>query len=198
MKSLFSKNELRKIYKEKRKQWSSQQRLDFSQKIFKNYILQFNPIENQSIHIFLPIEKFFEIDTKIWIDYYWKNHIRVYIPKMLGEEIISIRYFPETVLKQNSWGIWEPETSEGEEVDFHQIITPLLYADKLGNRVGYGKGFYDRFFKRNENALKIGINYFGAGNEIIDADSFDVKLDYLISPEEILSFKEGNGAKLTK
>lgn len=64
---------------------------------------------------------------------------------MVGDEIISIAYRPDTKLALNSWGIWEPVSDMAEGVDFDQVITPLLYADKYGNRVGYGKGFMTGF-----------------------------------------------------
>ena len=116
-----------------------------SEKIFNQYLLQFNVSENQNIHIFLPISAKNEIDTHLWIDYFWKKNINVFIPKMVGDEIISIAYRPDTKLALNSWGIWEPVSDMAEGVDFDQVITPLLYADKYGNRVGYGKGFMTGF-----------------------------------------------------
>ena len=69
------------------------------------------------------------------------------------------------------------------------VITPLLYADQFGNRVGYGKGFYDRFFSEiNRNAVKIGVSFFPPNEEIDDVSDFDVPLNYLVTPTEVLSF----------
>ncbi|CAM3765642.1 5-formyltetrahydrofolate cyclo-ligase [Elizabethkingia bruuniana] len=186
------KSELRKKYLKERKAMSPEDVAFLSGKIFSQYLLQFNVPENQSIHIFLPISAKNEINTHLWIDYFWKNNINVFIPKMVGDEIISIAYRSDTELALNSWGIWEPVSNIAENVEFDQVITPLLYADKQGNRIGYGKGFYDRFFSSVKNpVLKIGINYFAPDELIQDVDRFDIKLDYLVLPDRILSFLGG-------
>ena len=73
--------------------------------------------------------------------------------------------------------------------DFYFVIVPLLYCDNQGNRVGYGKGFYDNFLKNiNSDVLKIGINYFSPQEKIDDIRKEDIPLDYLVTPTEILSF----------
>ena len=183
------KSELRKIYKEKRKAMSYEDIAFLSQRIFQNYVLQFRPSENQNVHLFLPIAKKGEIDTNIWVKYFWENRINVFVPKMVGEYIISISYTQETPMEVNSWGILEPISNEGVEVSYDQVLTPLLYADPKGNRVGYGKGFYDRFFANiNKSAKKIGLNYFKPNELITDVDQYDIPLDYLVLPDGIESF----------
>ena len=183
------KAELRKLYLEKRKTLSNDEVLILSKKILENFILQFNVIENQSVHVFLPIKKFNEMETKFLIEYFWKRKVNVFVPKIFKNKIISVKLTPETVLKENSWGILEPISNENECSNFDFVITPLLYCDKKGNRIGYGKGFYDEFFKTiNADAKKIGVNYFPPIESIDDVSDFDVKLDYLVTPVETLSF----------
>ena len=183
------KAELRKLYLEKRKTLSNDEVLILSKKILENFILQFNVIENQSVHVFLPIKKFNEIETKFLIEYFWKRKVNVFVPKIFQNKIISVKLTPETVLKENSWGILEPISNENECSNFDFVITPLLYCDKKGNRIGYGKGFYDEFFRTiNADAKKIGVNYFLPIESIDDVSDFDVKLDYLVTPVETLSF----------
>ena len=185
----MKKQELRKKYLEKRKTLSTDEVLLLSEKIYKNFILQFNVIENQNVHIFLPIEKFNEIETKFFLEYFWSKNVNVFVPKIHQNKIISVRFSPETALKENSWGILEPISNENECSGFDFVITPLLYCDKKGNRIGYGKGFYDEFFKTiNADAKKIGVNFFPPIDFIDDVSGFDVKLDYLVTPEETLSF----------
>ncbi|OPC26655.1 5-formyltetrahydrofolate cyclo-ligase [Elizabethkingia anophelis] len=186
------KSELRKKYLKERKAMSSEDVAFLSEKIFNQYLLQFNVSENQNIHIFLPISAKNEINTHLWIDYFWKKNVNVFIPKMVDNEIISIAYKPDTELALNSWGILEPVSNIAKAVDFDQVITPLLYADRQGNRIGYGKGFYDRFFSSvKKSVLKIGINYFAPDELIQDADKFDIELDYLVLPDGMLSFLGG-------
>ena len=183
------KKDLRKKYMDLRKTLSKDEVLSLSQKIFENFVLQFNVIENQKVHIFFPIEKLNEINTKIFINYFFERNIQVFVPKMVGNKIISIQIKTDTVFLQNSWGILEPESNENESDYFDYVITPLLYCDASGNRIGYGKGFYDQFFKEiNQTAKKIGVNFFPPTDIIDEVSDFDVKLDYLVTPEETLSF----------
>lgn len=183
------KAELRKLYLEKRKTLSNDEVLILSKKILENFILQFNVIENQSVHVFLPIKKFNEIETKFCVEYFWKRKVNVFVPKIFQNKIISVKLTPETILKENSWGILEPISNENECSNFDFVITPLLYCDRKGNRIGYGKGFYDEFFRTiNADAKKIGVNYFPPIESIDDVSDFDVKLDYLVTPVETLSF----------
>ena len=80
---------------------------------------------------------------------------------------------------------------------FDFVLTPLLYCDSKGNRVGYGKGFYDQLFSQlSSKTKKIGVNFFNPDENIDDLWENDIPLDYLVTPEDILSFK--TGAKSTK
>lgn len=186
---IMLKSELRKLYLEKRRTLSSDEVLILSENIFKNFILQFNVAENQSVHVFLPIKKFNEIETNFFVEHFWSKKVNVFVPKIHQNKIISVKLTPETELLENSWGILEPVSNENECSEFDFVITPLLYCDKKGNRIGYGKGFYDDFFKNiNPSAKKIGVSYFPPIESIDDVSDFDVLLDYLVTPEETLSF----------
>lgn len=186
----MKKSELRTYYLEQRRTLSPKERLWASQKIVENFILQFNPIENQCVHCFLPIDKFAEIETQPLIDYCFQHHIRVFVPKMVQEALIAIELTPDTILQKNKWGIREPLSQQDSGViNFDYVITPLLYCDDQGNRVGYGKGFYDRLFQKvPPTTKKIGVNYFPPSEAIEDVWDEDIPLDYLITPTEVLSF----------
>ena len=145
----LTKNELRALYKAKRMALSQDEVNFLSQKLRENFILQFNPIENQKINVFLSIKKFNEVNTQIFIDYFFENKIRVFVPKIKGEKIISVEIFPDSEFEINSWGIKEPVSNIASNVELDYVLTPLLYCDEFGNRVGYGKGFYDQFFTEN-------------------------------------------------
>lgn len=183
------KKDLRKIYLEKRMTLSKDEVNFLSEKIFEKFILQFNIIENHKVSVFFPISKFNEINTLEFIKFLWSKKVNVFVPKIIDKDLISIKFTSETILIENSWGILEPLSNQNEETVFDYVITPLLYCDSFGNRVGYGKGFYDKFFQTiNSDAKKIGVNYFAPTDIIDDISELDVKLDYLITPDEILSF----------
>ncbi|WP_411811411.1 5-formyltetrahydrofolate cyclo-ligase [Chryseobacterium scophthalmum] len=186
----MKKSELRKIYLEKRKNLSQDEISLLSKRIFKNFINYFKPVSDQKIHIFIPIEKFKEINTQIFIDYFLSRNIKIFVPKIVDTKLISVEIFSDTQFETNNWGISEPVSNEDSEVlDFDFVITPLLYCDFKGNRVGYGKGFYDQFFENiSKDSKKIGVNYFNPDDMIDDVWENDIPLDYLVTPIEVLSF----------
>lgn len=187
------KAELRKQYMQKRKALSRDEAFLLSEKIFQNFITYFKPQSGEKVHIFVPIEKFNEIDTQIFIDYFLAQNIRVYVPKIVDDQLIAIEIFKDTVFETNHWGISEPISNEDSgEKDFHYVITPLLYCDRKGNRIGYGKGFYDRLFQNiSAETKKIGVNYFDPDECIDDVWENDIPLDYLVTATEVLSFLSG-------
>lgn len=186
----MKKSEIRKIYLEKRKNLSQDVVFLLSERIFENFINFFKPVSNQKVHIFVPIEKFKEINTQIFIDYFLSRNIKVFVPKIVDTKLISVEIFSDTQFETNNWGISEPVSNEDSEVlDFDFVITPLLYCDFRGNRVGYGKGFYDQFFKNiSKNSKKIGVNYFNPDDIIDDVWENDIPLDYLVTGIDVLSF----------
>lgn len=183
------KKDLRILFLDKRNALPKDMVNVLSEKIFKNFLLKFNVSENQNIHIFLPITKFNEINTFPFINFLWSKNVNVFVPKIIKNQIISVRLTPETPLIENNWGIKEPFSNQNETSTFDYIITPLLYCDQIGNRIGYGKGFYDAFFKKiNSDAKKIGVNYFTPTYIVDDTSEQDIKIDYLVTPDDILSF----------
>lgn len=189
----MQKAELRKIYLQKRKTLSNDEVFLLSDKIFEKFIHYFKPKKGDKVHIFLPIKKFNEIETRPFIDYCFKHEIRVFVPKVVDEDLISIEIDIHTEYVKSQWGIEEPLTNQDAgEIDFDFIITPLLYCDVRGNRVGYGKGFYDRLFSMvSSKTKKIGVNYFNPDVIIDDVWEKDIPLDYLLTPTDKLSFLKG-------
>ena len=95
-----------------------------------------------------------------------------------------------TKIKKNKHNI--PEPVDGIEVPVNKIdvvFLPLLAFDLNGNRVGYGKGFYDIFLSKcKPNVIKIGVSFFEAENSIEGIFENDVLLDYCISTNKIYTF----------
>ena len=186
----MKKSELRKKYLEKRKSLSDKDIFQLSNDIFKNFIHYFKPFSGQKVHIFISIEKFKEMNTCIFISYFLSRNIRVFVPKIADARLISVEIFEDSKFELNEWQISEPVSDEDSGIlDFDFVITPLLYCDRHGNRVGYGKGFYDGFFETvSKGTKKIGVNYFNPDENVDDVWESDIPLDYLVTPTEVLSF----------
>ena len=95
-----------------------------------------------------------------------------------------------TRIKKNFYNI--PEPVDGIEVPVAKIdvvFVPLLAYDTLGNRVGYGKGFYDIFLSGcKTTTLKIGLSFFPPEEKITDVSENDIRLDYVVTPKEVFAF----------
>ncbi len=158
-------------------------------------VKQINWSEYRIVHIFMPIRKHMEVDTFSIINYFKHEHPRleIVIPKTDFEkrEIINILYDHEyTILGRNKHDI--PEPIHGKVITPDQIdlvFVPLLAYDKMGNRAGYGKGFYDRFLSKcRPDVKKVGLSFFEPVDEITDLNPYDIKLDSCISPGKIWEF----------
>jgi 5-formyltetrahydrofolate cyclo-ligase len=188
------KAELRKIYLEKRKNLSDAEREEKSRAIADQFFANFDLNKIIFLHCFLPIGKFNEIDTHLIFQKFWREFPRIQMlaPRVNFQtgNIENVKFAPETELVKNAWEISEPahaETIETEKIDL--VLVPLLCFDRKGFRVGYGKGFYDRFLKNcRADCLKIGLSYFEPIAEVADTQQFDVKLDFCITPEKVLQF----------
>ncbi len=184
------KAELRKIYLVRRKLLSPEVREEKSRQIAARFFQNFYLRETRFLHCFLPIEKFNEIDTKQIFEKIWQDfpQTETLVPRINfhENEIENVKFSSETELKPNQWQIYEPahnETIETYRID--AVLVPLLCFDRRGFRVGYGKGFYDRFLRNcRADCLKIGLSYFEPVEEISDAQDFDVKLDFCITPDQ--------------
>lgn len=190
------KAELRKIYLARQRNLSFDEHLEKSSRIARGFFHNFDLKDVRFLHCFLPIEKNREVDTwlivqKIWHDF---PSVKTLASRLDFEKIAleNIIISSETKLVFNKWHILEPsgdETIGAEKIN--AVLVPLLAFDENGFRVGYGKGFYDRFLSLcRPDALKIGLSYFPPLEKITDVNEFDVKLDFCVTPEKVFEFEK--------
>ena len=187
------KSELRKIYLEKRNELSASELADLSGRIAELFFESIDLSSVTNLHTFVRIAKFSEIDTSMIYYKLWRDlvHVRTFAPRMDFDagEIESVEFAEDTELIESAWGIREPagdKTVDASELDL--VIVPLLAFDKLGYRVGYGKGFYDKLLSKcRADCLKIGLSYFPPVDEIADVAEHDMRLDFCLTPEEIFT-----------
>ncbi len=191
----MTKSALRKIYLAKQKSLSDTEREEKSRQIAARFFEKFDLANVKFLHVFLSIEKNNEIETsfifkRLWNDFPQMTTVvsRVDFETMTLE---NLRFNLDTKLVKNRWHISEPTTSELVEIErLDAVLIPLLCFDKKGFRVGYGKGFYDKFLSEcRKDCLKIGLSFFPPIAEISDAQDFDIKLDFCITPEKVMKGK---------
>ena len=185
------KHELRKKYKNLRAEISPTKASDLSLAL-ANSSLRITIWDFFYYHIFLSIEDKNEVDTLPLITLLQGKDKHVVVPKVVGSNSLENYLLTDnTAFKESAWGV--PEPVDGIEIPENKIdvvFVPLLAFDEMGNRVGYGKGFYDGFLNKcRKGTLKIGLSFFGAEPKLItDVHKNDVKLDYCITPEKIYTF----------
>lgn len=184
------KHELRKKYKTLRAEIDSAKISDLSI-ILANHALEIPIWDFFYFHIFLSIETHKEVDTLPLITLLQGRDKHVVVPKVIGDNSMENYLLTDsTVFRKNKWQI--PEPVEGITVPENKIdvvFMPLLAFDLKGNRVGYGKGFYDTFLSKcKSETIKIGLSLFEAEQSIVDMHDNDVPLDYCITPSKVYKF----------
>lgn len=186
-----NKKELRYKYKALRQSFAKNTIEEMSLAIANN-LLQLPIWDKTYFHVFLPITKQNEVDTELILHLLSGKDKEILISKSNFEtrEMTHFLLTDNTKIKKNGYHI--PEPVDGIEVPSQKIevvFVPLLAYDKKGNRVGYGKGFYDKFLLEcNANVIKIGLSFFEPEESIADIFDGDVQLDYCITPHVIHTF----------
>lgn len=129
-----------------------------------------------------------EADTRALIKKLLEAGKRVYLPRVEGRDMVSVPYCgDESSLVKNKYGIPEPGgESYGGDTDV--CIAPLLAVNPRGYRLGYGGGYYDRYFAAHPHTVKAGIGYFLQYAEDFSEDEKDEPLDLFICERGIISF----------
>lgn len=143
------------------------------------------------LHCFIAIEKFNEVDTAVIFHRLWNDfpNVTTVVPRaeMQTGEMRHIIFAPDTKLIKNVWDIYEPvhnELVKIEEIDV--VLIPLLCFDRHLHRVGFGKGFYDRFLLNlRSDTQTIGLSYFEPVDKIDDIREGDIPLDMCVTPTNI-------------
>lgn len=186
----MQKIELRKTFRNKRKNLSFNTIQNQSLKISNN-ILQMKIWDFLYYHVFITITEKKEVDTSYLITLLQGKDKNIIVPKTVSEnQLENYLLTDNTLFKKNKWNI--PEPVEGiliNEKQLDVVFIPLLAFDKKGNRVGYGKGFYDTFLKKcNADVLKIGLSFFDSVEHIKNTSQNDIPLDYCVTPDKVYSF----------
>jgi 5-formyltetrahydrofolate cyclo-ligase len=191
----MTKQELRAAYLQKRKELTNAEVIIRSQRICELFFAGIDLSKVACLHTFYPIDNKREPDTRLIINRLTSGfpQIKIALPKInsASSEIENYLLLSPTNLKFNSWGIAEPHDAEKIETEtIDLVLVPLLTFDQYGHRVGYGKGFYDRFLRRcRPDTKRIGISLFSGIDKITDVHSSDETLHQCITPEALITFR---------
>lgn len=187
----MNKTELRQKYKALRNSLSENEVEEMSLAV-ANKILTIPLWEKTYFHIFLPISEQKEVNTEFILHLLSGKDKEIIVSKadFATRNMTHFLLTDNTKIKKNEYNI--PEPVDGIEVPSKKIdvvFVPLLAFDKKGHRVGYGKGFYDKFLSEcKPDVIKIGLCFFEPEEIIEDVFEGDIQLDYCVTPNSILSF----------
>ncbi len=194
----MNKKDLRKKYKALRQQLSEEQ-IENKSLAIANRLLQLDTMpdgrqvwDHTYFHLFLTIEEQREVDTEFVLQILAGKDKEIVVAKSDFDtlEMTSYLLTDNTKFQKNEYNIYEPV--DGIEVPISKIdvvFVPLLAYDQKGNRVGYGKGFYDNFLSKcRADVVKIGLSFFEPEESIEDVSESDIRLDYCVTPTILYSF----------
>ena len=187
----MDKKQLRQKYKLLR-QTLQENEIEEKSLALANQLLQLECWDKTTYHIFLPIVSQKEVNTEYVLQILAGKDKNIVVSKADFEtrEMTHLLLTDATKFKNNEYHI--PEPVDGIEVPSNKIdvvFVPLLAYDEKGNRVGYGKGFYDKFLATcRPDCIKIGVSFFTPETSIELIDLLDVKLNFCVTPEAIYRF----------
>ena len=188
----MNKDQLRKLYIQKRKALSDVEFKQLNKAIVDSFFKGVDLSNVKVLHTFLPIEKNREVNTWLIINKIKSDFpsIMISVPRINNQSamIESFYYEKAEQLELNMWDIPEPKQGMPTDInDVDMVLVPLLAFDREGNRVGYGRGFYDKFLATcPERASKVGLSHFPPVKEIEGMGNYDVPLDMAVTPEKVI------------
>jgi 5-formyltetrahydrofolate cyclo-ligase len=187
----MNKNELRTKYKALR-QVLTPNKIDELSLSITNNVLKLDLWDKTYFHVFLAIEEQKEVNTEYILHLLQGKDKEIIISKsdFVTRKMTHYLLTDNTKIKKNEYNIPEPINGLEVPVDKIEVVfVPLLAYDQKGHRVGYGKGFYDKFLcECKPETIKIGLSFFEAEELIEGVLETDVKLDYCINPNKIIAF----------
>ena len=179
---MMDKHEIRKAVKAVKKLLTPEQRTEAAARAMAavEALPQFQQAEHVLVYHSLPDE----LSTIAFIER-WAERKYLYLPRVNGDDLDILAYDPAQ-LATGAFNISEP--TGGELVDAERIelvIVPAVAYDRRGNRIGRGKGYYDRLLRRT-HALKVGVAYQCQICDDFTPDEFDIPVDVVITDQGVI------------
>lgn len=146
----------------------------------------------RTIHVYRSL--IHEVETMPFLEYAWSTGKDVYVPVVPpgSSHMISVRVSYATRWTEGSYGISVPDAythddiAEPSQFDTTScILVPMVGFDRHCNRLGYGKGFYDRFLRSTPSAPSIGLAYECQRCDSVPTDAHDIRLSAVVTEQHI-------------
>lgn len=176
------KGQLRKQISSLRAQLDPESEKTMNQAIFKRIIAM--PCFQNPEAVYLYVDCRHEAGTRGLIEYFLSRKVAVAVPRVLGKSMDFYYIRSMDDLEKGGFGILEPKNScVLAEQKRAPVIVPGVAFTRDGKRLGYGGGYYDRFFEREPQHLKVAIAFDFQIVEEMETDSYDIPIDYVVTPD---------------
>ncbi|MDE6967502.1 MAG: 5-formyltetrahydrofolate cyclo-ligase [Clostridia bacterium] len=167
-----TKQEQRKIVKEKLNNMSYFDR-GFKSQMICDDIIRSGTLDKHS-HILFYKAMIQEVNVDWLLEFAVSKGKECYLPKVNGNNMDLIKY--PCKLEKGAFGIMEP-VGQAVSTTIDLCIVPVMAVDKKGNRLGKGKGYYDRFFEKYPNCVKVAVAFKEQELYEIVTEEHDKKMD---------------------
>lgn len=171
------KKELRSHIKALKKTYSSQQLLAQSELILSTLEQHPDFINANTVMLYHSLPD--EVNTHAFIKK-WRYLKRIILPTVVGDDIVPVELTRETDFATGDFNIQEPQ-NHPYEGGYDLIVVPGVAFDKSGNRIGRGRGYYDRFLRQHLSVKRIGICFDFQLVESVPTEPTDVRMDEVIT-----------------
>lgn len=173
----MDKKTLRAEIKVLKKQHTKEQLLEQSEKILAQLEQHPDFVKAERVMLYSALPD--EVQTQAFLEK-WHLEKQIILPTVVGDDIIPVAYEKDTDFAVGDFNILEPQ-NEPYKGDFDLIIVPGVAFDRKGNRLGRGRGYYDRFLCQHLSVKRIGICFDFQLVDEIPTEPFDIRMDEVIS-----------------
>ena len=173
----MDKKELRLHIKNLKKQHSKEALKEQSELILNKLEENNLFIESKTVMLYSSLPD--EVQTHDFLEK-WRHEKKIILPTVVGDDIIPVELSEETEFAVGDFNILEPQ-NKPYDGDYDLIVVPGVAFDRNGNRIGRGKGYYDRFLCKHLNVKRIGICFDFQFVENVPTEDNDIKMDEIIS-----------------
>lgn len=173
----MDKKELRSTIKLLKKQHTKEQLLEQSEVILSK--LEQHPDFQKARIVMIYSALPDEVQTQAFLEK-WRHKKKIILPTVVGDDIIPVELAESTGFAVGDFNILEPQ-NEPYTGDYDLIVVPGVAFDRNGNRIGRGRGYYDRFLCKHLNIKRIGICFDFQLVDKVPTEPNDIKMDEVIT-----------------
>lgn len=189
----MDKKRIREEIIERRNFLSLETKREYDEIIFRELID--SDIYKKSKKIFIYISFGSEVDTKRFINHALNDNKEIYVPKTnkTTKEMLAIKINSLDNMDVDKWGILEPKSVDKNKIgeSFDVVIMPGVAFDRIGDRIGYGGGYYDKYISNtNLQCIKLALAYDLQIVNEFKSEQHDIKVDYIITNNEFIKIEK--------